>query len=254
MTGAAAAALAGLALAGAGTGVSMSAQAAARDEAERKTRQELLRQKGFQQKGQEEFAASLGKSGSDVAKKQIDQGTEAVTAAQQQAGAVPISASQATSVDSQPQNVHQQAENNYVSQQGNARAQLGGYSDWQLDQWIKNVRAQQQLSQIGNFAHGSQNVLPFELQSAMHSQDDMQAAGTGLGALGALVGGLGAAGLFGAGTAASTAGTAGSSLLSSMPATYWQNYPAQYPPGQTSYKVGAFNNRTPTYNQFGPQQ
>lgn len=252
MEGATALALAGLAASAAGTGVSMSAQAAARDEANRKTQQELQRQRGFQQQGKQQFAASLGKSGSDVAQKQIDTGTQQHLAEYQKAQALPTAISQPTQLDQPSQNLHQQAESAYVGQQGQARAQLGGYSEWDLQQWIKNLRAQQQLGQVQNFARGSQNVLPYELEQAQHSQDTMQGIGTGLSALGALGGGV--SGIWGAANAAKAAAAA---AQAGQVASASEPFLAYYPSlvgslGGVVNGMGMSGNRRPTYNNLGP--
>lgn len=224
----------------AGAGTSMAAQAAARDKANQDVNRELQRQKGFQQHGKETFVTSLGKSGSDVAKQQIDTGAQQHLAEYQKAQALPSAISQPGQLEAPSQNVHQQAENTYVNQQGQARAQLGGLTDWQTQQWIKNLRAQQQLAQNSNFAHGSQNVLPFELEQAAHSQDTMAGIGTGLSALGALGGGIG--GLMGSGLSAAGSLAGAGTQASGYPQTQtfqnlWNTRTPQYPTYNYPYQV-----------------
>ncbi len=69
------------------------------------------------------------------------------------------------------------------------RARLAGYTDWDLKQAIKNLRAQQELQQIENFSRGSLSILPTELQSAAHAGDTL----TGIGGLLSAAGGVGSA-------------------------------------------------------------
>lgn len=57
------------------------------------------------------------------------------------------------------------------------RAQLGGYSDWALDQMISNLRAQDKLNRISNFSAGTARVFPYRMQDAEHSQDQLAAIG-----------------------------------------------------------------------------
>lgn len=51
------------------------------------------------------------------------------------------------------------------------QANLGGYSDWALDQLISQIRAKQELDKISNFARGNASLTPFTLNAAQHAGD-----------------------------------------------------------------------------------
>jgi len=71
-----------------------------------------------------------------------------------------------------------------MQMRGQARGQLGGYSDWQLRQMIDNIRAQDELNRISNFAGGQANIFPYKMQDAQHSADDLAAMGGLIASLG----------------------------------------------------------------------
>ena len=67
---------------------------------------------------------------------------------------------------------------------GANRAALGGYSDWAINQAIRDLRTQQQLNQISNFAGGMANVMPYELDDAKNSWNELAFHGQMLQSLG----------------------------------------------------------------------
>lgn len=79
---------------------------------------------------------------------------------------------------------------------GNARATLGGYSDWALDRLLKQIRTQNDLNKISNFAAGTASIFPYRMYDAQHSQDELafwgqliQSVGGGGGSFGSAFGG-----------------------------------------------------------------
>ena len=56
---------------------------------------------------------------------------------------------------------------------GQNRANLGGYSDWALEQMIKSIRMQDELNRISNFAAGTAQVFPYRMYDAQHSADEL---------------------------------------------------------------------------------
>ena len=177
--------LGSLALAGAGTGMQMTGNAEAQSAENDATNAELLRQKQYQDQGQSLFKQSLGQSGVETAQKQIATGAVGRQEAMTKQAAIPLTTSQASSpVATQSANVVTPK----LAQSGAAEAKLGGYSDWDLQQWIKNLRAQQNLAINSQFAQSSDRVLPYELQSASRAGDTMRSIGGALGGLGGLVG------------------------------------------------------------------
>ena len=57
--------------------------------------------------------------------------------------------------------------------QGKSRANLGGYSDWALNQMISNIRTQDELNKITNFAAGDASVFPYRMYEAQHKGDEL---------------------------------------------------------------------------------
>ncbi len=91
---------------------------------------------------------------------------------------------------------------------GSAQAKLGGYSDYNQAQNLRQLGNERQLGQIGDFAAGTASVFPYRMYEAQHGWDWLTALGQGLGAIGgAFGGGSGSSTNFGGGGPA--AGTGG---------------------------------------------
>lgn len=173
----------------AGTGLSIAAQNEQRSAANRAMSQELARQRGYQQKASSAFAASLAGSTPAVAEDTIKAGSAERQADYAKARSVPLTSSASplpTGASSRLVNPVASAGEDQLSDI--ARARLAGYTEWDMQQAIKNLRANQALAQIGNFSRGSQNILPMELQSAQNQ-------GQGLAFGGGLLSGLGQVGM-----------------------------------------------------------
>ncbi len=76
-----------------------------------------------------------------------------------------------------PSNPNQGVDNAKLGVQANAQANLGGYSDWQLNQLISQIRTKQQLDQISDFARGNAALTPFTLNAAQHAGDAAKGIG-----------------------------------------------------------------------------
>lgn len=231
-----------LALSAAGTGTSMAASAAEESAMNDKTKAEVLRQKGYQQKSTGEFERSLAQSAPKVAQQQIDSGAEARLGDLTKASQIPISGAGPLDL-SAPNTVQAGQAAAQLGQQAQAKAKLGGYSDFDLQQWIKNLRAQQQIGMYGQFAKQSSQVLPYELQAAARSAEDMRGAGTALSAAGMLTGLGGAAGAFGGGASAASAAPEGTMTLGGASYAPLSSYsiPAAVDAGVVAPAAGQFN-------------
>lgn len=170
----------------ASAGLQAAAAQRAQDEMNAKVRQELLRQKGYQQQAQSTYKQSLGQSTAAKAKEQTAQGANERNAAYQTAQAVPLTASAAAPVaNASPiAMAGQQA----IGAANTARANYMGQENWQLLQAIKNLQANQELGVTSNLARGSAGVLPVELQQAQHAGDSLAGLGQIIGTLGNLYG------------------------------------------------------------------
>lgn len=81
------------------------------------------------------------------------------------------------------------ADNAYLGLVGDARARLGGYSDWALQQSINNLRNQQALNQVSSFAGGqAKNVFPLQMYAAQHANDALAAVGQAISSIGGAAG------------------------------------------------------------------
>jgi hypothetical protein len=194
MTGAEVLALVALAGTAAGTGLQMDAASNVRDQENKATSAELLRQKGYQKQATGEFEKSLAQSGPEVAQGQIDTGAANRLAEMNKVAAVPLNTGSPLDLGT-PNPVQSAQSAALLSQQAQAKAKLGGYSDYDLAQWIKNLRAQQQLGMYSQFARQSQQVLPYELQDAARSGATESSVGGLVSQLGMLAGLAGASGI-----------------------------------------------------------
>jgi len=165
------------------------------------TGQELARQRDFAKKGQGVFNQSLGLSTPGAAQSQIQQGQQQLGQSINQAQAVPLSLSMPGSDNG---NTAVQSAQRGLSNR--AAASIGGYSNFGLQQQLKDLDANSQLGLIGSKARGSMNVLPTELQQAQQSQQGLQTLGTLLGVGGTL------AGLYGLSAAPAATGVSSAQL------------------------------------------
>lgn len=200
------------ALAVAGAGASVAGQQKAKSAMNQQTMAELIRQRGIQDKASDEFAKSLGQSGKDTADSQIQEGQKQKESGYAAAQGVPLGLGSVPLVGggSPILNLQDQAQ---MSQSNRSRAKLGSYDKWQLDQMVKNARANQQQGIFGQQASRSQSILPMELQDASHAGDTLNNWGTALG-LASTIASLGSTAGVGAGTtAANTAASTGTTAV-----------------------------------------
>lgn len=83
-----------------------------------------------------------------------------------------------------------QRDANATALAGEHRGTLGAYSDWQLQQMIKNIRTQDALNKLANFSQGDENLYQYKLYDAQHSQDKLAMAGALLSSFGGGAGGF----------------------------------------------------------------
>ncbi len=145
---------------------------------------EMARQAGFRNQASAELPGVYKTQGVEYAKEHMAKGKQNRLDAYNEVGQVPFSASQpkgsgATKTD-----------NAAYSLSGLSRAKLASYGDWQLDKAIDEIRAQEKLRKISNFAAGDADVFPYKMQDAQHAGDDWKFIGSLLGATAPLAGGL----------------------------------------------------------------
>ncbi len=177
----------------AGAGMQAAAAQQAQEAASRATREELNRQQGYRKEAMSTFADSLKQSTPAVAQQAIDEGAQTRQADYAKARSVPLTEGRTPYTSGEGSRLVSSAGAASQDHLGDAmRARLGGYTDWDLKQAIKDMRASQALGTIGSFSQGSQNVLPLELQSAAHSGDTLAGVGQLFSTAGMLGGAYGA--------------------------------------------------------------
>ena len=186
------AAIIGTAASLAGTGASVAAASAQQDEMDKAVRQQLLQQKGFQKRGTELFQASQQKSTPRAAQQQIGQGEEKAKQLYAQLQSVPMATLASPSVTPANAAVDTQRQAEYGRVIGAPNAALQGLTDYNLQQWIKNLQAQTGLGVNSLLSQNAASVLPYRIQDASTSQQGLQGLGSLLSTAGNLAGMYGA--------------------------------------------------------------
>ena len=170
-------------LAGTGLGVagSMQSQSNMNDAA----KAELMRQQEYNKKGQSVFQQSLQQSSPKSVQQQLGQGQQQALNEYAKVQATPTSYSQGA-----PNALSKATSDATVqgkTQLGNqAAAPLNAYDSYSLAQQIKDMQAQSQLGQIGNFSRSSESVLPLEMSQAQQSGGTLSGIGSILNTIGGL--------------------------------------------------------------------
>ena len=136
---------------------------------------ELSRQEGYRNQAFDVFQPALEQRGVETARDQIDQGSQRRQALYAKVANAPLA------LGGQPDSARERA--NYTLL-GRNRANLGGYSDWALDQLISNIRSQDELNKVSSFAGGTAGVFPYRLSDAQHSSDDLALIGSLISSIG----------------------------------------------------------------------
>lgn len=131
--------------------------------------QEIARQQKYQGQAIGQFDSNLLNLSAETAQQQMAQGQQQREQGYQDVYNRPLNVSEAGPTASRDKAVY--------DSQAQARARVGAYSDWQLDQKINDIRNSQALNQISNFAKGTASVFPYRMYQAQHSWDELAAWG-----------------------------------------------------------------------------
>jgi hypothetical protein len=165
----------------------------AQDKMDSTAEAELLRQRKYSGEGAATFKKSLSESGSEQAGKQIGAGAAAMQ--QRYEGMPALGTSAAPSLAGSPSTSVEAAGRNQLTSMSNvARARLMGYNEWDVNQALKNLRAQQALGVTSGLSQASEQPLGMEIQQASHAGDTLQGIGRLLGAVGGVAGMMSSAG------------------------------------------------------------
>lgn len=191
------AALIPLALSAAGAGASYAGQRKASKAQEQVLANYRSRNKQREAEANAVYQQSLNQSGRDTADAELEKGTQRRLATYEQLGQqlptqpLPLDANKNKEVKTGG-NV-KNAGTAWSRLMRKADAKLGSYSDWNLQQGIKNTRTNQEIARITTDAKSDfNNVVPVEMIGAARKGDALQGWGALLSAAGTLTG-MGAA-------------------------------------------------------------
>ena len=125
---------------------------------------ELQRQQGHRNEALGAFQGGTEQRSAETANQQVDAGAQKREAKINQVGGLTFGLGQPNLMG---------RDKAAYKLKGMSRARLGGYSDWALDQMISNLRTQDQLNKISNFAGGDAQVFPYRMYDAQHSGDEL---------------------------------------------------------------------------------
>lgn len=187
--------LIGVIIAAAATAAKIAADRERAEQMAEKEAQEMRRQQGFQRQAEQEFSDSLSKAGYEPAQAAIDQATKDRQATYQHIAQTPLAGSTASPLVGEVQSVARTTRSAGSTQRAQTnQAAMGAYSDWAMQQAVKNARVANQLATLNSLARSSAAVLPFELQQAQSKQGSLDMASTILGSLGSIMGAAGGSG------------------------------------------------------------
>lgn len=132
----------------------------------REFQKELTRQRGFQGEAYTAFNQQLPMMGSEYAGTEMAKGQANREAAYAKAGATPLTIGHSMF---SPNAVDQAS----AGMRGEARAKLGAYGDWRQQAGINSAHFQDTLNRISNFSQGWQQVEPYRMYDAQHSNDEL---------------------------------------------------------------------------------
>lgn len=198
-----------LALTAAGTAASAAGVRKAQKAQDGAREAERTRQKGFQSEADARAAenqASTGKGATDSGMKKAEEERKAASDAAVAEVKAPVEATGANLAGDGSaaklvagETATQAAKGlGYAIQQGAAKAKLSGFNDVGFENALLNARTNQDIARIANFAKGSSDVLPVELEAAARKGEGLRTLGSVLSTAGTISGiGVGS-GWFGA--------------------------------------------------------
>jgi hypothetical protein len=141
---------------------------------EKEFAREIQRQQRYRNEAFNTFQPAVQKGGVETARTEISQGAEKRNNAYEQVGQSQFGVGGGLT----------QRDKATYGLLGNNRAQLGGYSDWALNRMIANIRTQDELNRISNFAGGTAQVFPAMMEQAGHKGDELAFWGSLISSLG----------------------------------------------------------------------
>lgn len=139
---------------------------------------EINRQNMYGAQEWRDWSQALPLAGSEEANRQLDLGTQQRIAGYDAAQGSPLMAA-----GHQP-GLNTAADSVRLGLENHARAKMGAYGDWTLNQQINKIKTQQALNYISQKAQGDAAVFPFQMYQAQHSMDELAALGAMISSIG----------------------------------------------------------------------
>jgi len=174
----------GLATSAAGAGLSIANAQATQKRMNDIVRQQVAAAEGFQRQATPEFEKSLGSSGAEASRRALAMVEQSALAGYKEVGGVPTTAP-SPFLENALVNARVQAR---VGQSQQANADLQGYQNMAVQQFLANQRAQQNLGVISGLAGSRSAITPYLLQGAQNQGQNLAAVGSLLGTAGSLAG------------------------------------------------------------------
>lgn len=201
-----------------GGALQMAAAIQARNAMAKAYDEEMARQRGYATQAMGQFNQAAMGSGVEEARRQLGIGEQSRLGDYLRVGGVNMGLGQ-------PNRSTMALDLLYRQQRGGERAKLGAYSDYSLASAIQQMRNQQGLDQISNFAKGTAGVFPYRMYDAQHSADKLAMIGQMISSIG---GGAGNWAQFAQGPQGGGVGPGGvqnwGSMSPGQQQDYWQQY------------------------------
>lgn len=184
---------AGVGLGFIGNAMQMVAAGQAEDAMTGRIRNLLNDENYYQEQGSSIVGQRTREAGVGTAQKEIAEGTAEANKRYADVKGVPGSTIPGIADPGNPM-----SNNAWADLMGALRAPETGYSEFTLQQMIKNLRSAQQMGVVSQLARARQAILPMQLRQAQHSADELAgwgkviaSVGSGVGAMGGMSGAMG---------------------------------------------------------------
>ena len=204
----------------------MAASSNANADANKRTQEELARQRSLQNEAQISARQSLSQSTPAAARQDLAAGTS-----NRERAYADIASRGMWDYQSPLQESRTVAAGSKLSNAAAAQTQAANaaYPDWLLAQMIRNAQANLGTQTRGFISRDSAGVLPYELLGAVAGQQNLAGLGGLAGSLGPLVGASG--GMFGGSPSASAPGANDAAMQAARGGNAWQQIATEYPWG-----------------------
>lgn len=137
------------------------------------------RQQGFRDQGGQIMQGAIPGQGARQAQADLDAGAANRRALYNTVDATPMSFAQPYQ-----QGTGSARDAAWASMRGAARANLGAYNDWALNNTLRSIQTQESIKRLADTAAGDAGVYPYKAYQAAHSNDDLAMIGAAIQSIG----------------------------------------------------------------------